>query len=102
MIVYNTTFHVEPEIQDEFVEYILQKFIPSCTKSGLLTSPRLARVFDAEEEQGVSFAVEFTAGDLHALEKWNTEESYLIHAPLLDKFKEKIAGFSTILQTIEY
>ena len=102
MIVYNTTFHVETEIQDEFVEYMLQRFIPACTKSGLLTSPRLARVYGGEEDEGVSFAIEFTAGDLQTLEKWNTEESSLIFAPMFDKFKEKIAGFSTILQTIKY
>jgi len=102
MIVYNTTFQVDTDIQDEFVEYLLQKFIPACTKSGLLTSPRLARVFGTDEDEGISFAIEFTAKDLFTLEKWNNEESYSIHAPLIEKFREKIAGFSTILQTIEY
>lgn len=102
MIVYNTTFQVDSDIQEEFVEYLLQKFIPACTKSGLLTSPRLARVFGTDEDEGISFAIEFTAKDLFTLEKWNNEESYSVHAPLIEKFREKIAGFSTILQTIEY
>jgi len=76
----------------------------ACTKSGLLTSPRLARVFgtDEDEGEGASFAIEFTTKDLFTLEKWNNEESYSIHAPLIEKFRDKIVGFSTILQTIEY
>lgn len=102
MIVFNTTFHVEPAVQEEFVEYMLQHYIPACTRSGLLTCPRLAQVFGKEPDEGASYAIEFTTTDLYTLERWNTEESSSVHAPLLNKFKEKIAGFSTVLQTIEY
>lgn len=100
MIVFNTTFHVEEEIHEEFVAYMLQHFIPMSTKSGLLTSPRLSRVFGKEEDAGRSFAMEFLAADLAVLERWNSEESGAIYAPLLEKFKEKMAGFSTVMQTI--
>ncbi|WP_148038967.1 DUF4286 family protein [Proteiniphilum sp. X52] len=100
MIVFNTTFHVEEEIREEFVEYMLRHFIPMSTKSGLLTSPRLSRVFGKEEGAGHSFAMEFQAVDLTALERWNSEESGAVYAPLLEKFKEKMAGFSTVMQTI--
>ncbi len=98
MIVFNTTFHVEPALHEEFVDYMLQVFIPIATRSGLLTSPRLSRVFGEEEEY--SYAMEFTAADLATLEKWNNEESNRVVAPLLEKFKEKVAGFSTVMQTI--
>jgi hypothetical protein len=46
--------------------------------------------------------MEFTAADLVTLERWNTEESKDVYAPLLEKFKEKLVGFSTVMQTIEY
>ncbi len=102
MIVFNTTFHVEEEIHEEFVEYMLQKFIPMSTKSGLLTSPRLARIFGKEEDPGYSFAMEFQIASLDTLEQWNREESGAVYAPLLELFKEKMVGFSTVMQTIEY
>lgn len=102
MIIFNTTFHVENEIQEDFIEYMLQIFIPASTRSGLLQSARLARVFGKEEDEGLSFAMEFSAPDLATLEKWNTEESNAVYEPLLKKFKEKLIGFSTIMQTIDY
>ncbi|WP_298647311.1 DUF4286 family protein [uncultured Proteiniphilum sp.] len=100
MIVFNTTFHVEEEIHEEFIEYMLQRFIPMSIQSGLLSSPRLSRIFGKEEEEGLSFAMEFLVSDLAALERWNSEESGAIYAPLLERFKEKMAGFSTVMQTI--
>jgi hypothetical protein len=102
MIVFNTTFHVEEEIHEEFVEYMLQSFIPMSTRSGLLTSPRLARVHGKEEDEGVSFAMEFQVASLFTLEQWNKEESSSVYSPLLEKFKEKLAGFSTVMETISY
>ena len=102
MIVFNTTFHVEAALQEEFVEYMLAVFIPGATRSGLLTSPRLARVFGEEGEVGLSYAMEFTAVDIAALERWNSEESQQVVTPLLEKFKEKVVGFSTVMQTISY
>ena len=102
MIVFNTTFHVEAALHEEFVNYMLEVYIPMSTRSGLLTSPRLARVFGQEGEEGLSYAMEFTAADLMALEKWNSEESNRVVTPLLEKFKEKVAGFSTVMQTISY
>ncbi len=100
MIVFNTTFHVEAVLQDEFVAYMLEVFIPQATDSGLLTSPRLARVFGEEGEEGHSYAMEFIAADLATLEQWNSQESNRVITPLLEKFKEKIACFSTVMRTI--
>lgn len=102
MIVFNTTFNVERSLKDEFIEYMLQKFIPDSTRSGILKNARLAQVFGSNEEEGLSFALEFTISNVIALEKWNSEESNAVYAPLLNKFKEKITGFSTLLQVIEY
>jgi|SRR5690554_3883869 len=102
MIVFNTTFHVEEGQQEEFIEYMLQVFIPMSTRSGLLTLPRLARVHGKEEEEGHSFAMEFQVESIYTLEQWNREESQKVYAPLLEKFKEKLAGFSTVMETISY
>lgn len=102
MIVFNTTFHVEESLKEDFIEYMLQKFIPASTKSGILTLPRFSQVFGSDADEGVSFAMEFTVADVVALEKWNSQESNAVYAPLLERFKEKVAGFSTVMQTIEY
>ena len=102
MIVFNTTFHVDEAIQDDFIEYMVHVFIPMSTRSGLLSSPRLARIFGKEEDEGLSFAMEFQVADIVVMEKWNAEESKNVFNPLMERFKEKLIGFSTLMQTIDY
>jgi hypothetical protein len=100
MIIYNTTFHIEEGIQDDFIEYIRQNVIPQATKSGLLISPRFSRIFGEHEDKGFSYALEFTTESIDKLEQWNKTESTAVTTPLIEKFKDKIVGFSTVMQTI--
>ena len=100
MIIYNTTFHIEESIQHSFIEYVRQNVIPQATKSGLLTSPRFSRIFDVHEEEGLSYALEFAAESISILEQWNKTESAAIITPLMEKFENKVAGFSTVMQII--
>ena len=100
MIIFNTTFHIDETLQDEFIEYILQEFIPMSTKSGILTS-RFARIYGSNKDEGLSFAMEFQVETIELLEKWNREESNYVYNLLMDKFKEKLGLFYCIL-TIDY
>ena len=102
MIVFNTTFHVDEDIQDEFIEYMVKIFIPKSTKSGMLKSPRFAKVFGKDSDEGISFAMEFQVTDIVEMERWNSNESHSVFTPLMERFKEKMVGFSTLLQTIEH
>lgn len=102
MIVFNTTFHVDEDIQEEFIEYMVKIFIPKSTKSGMLKSPRFAKVFGKDSDEGISFAMEFQVTDIVEMERWNSNESQSAFTPLMERFKEKMVGFSTLLQTIEH
>jgi hypothetical protein len=102
MIIYNTTFHIEECIQQDFIEYIRQNVIPQATKSGLLTSPRFSRIFGEEEEKGFSYALEFATESVSTLEKWNKAESTAVITPLIEKFGDKVVGFSTVMQVVGY
>lgn len=102
MIIYNTTFHVDTSVKDDFVEYMLQTYIPAATKSGELSHPRLTEILGKADEEGTSFAIEFSVANLLVLEEWNKSAHALVIEPLLQTFQTKIAGFSTLMKRIEY
>ena len=75
MIVYNTTFHIEKDILD---------------------------VMQAEEGEGISFSVQFHVKNVDTLNFWLQNEGNNLHRALVARFGHKIAGFSTLLEEIDW
>ena len=101
MIVYNTTFHIHKDIVDECLEYLKNSYIPKASESGILYSPYLRRILDSRNEEGESFSVQFHTRDIDSLNEWVRKEGGALQQDLIGRYKEKIAGFSTLLEDID-
>lgn len=102
MIVYNTTYHAEKEIQDECLEFFKQEYIPQAMSGGFLLKPRLRRVMYTEPEEGISFAIQFHVKNVDTLNFWLEGEGRALQQRLLTRFGQKVAGFTTLLEEMEW
>ena len=84
MIVYNTTFHIEKDILDESLVYLKK------------------RVLQAEEGEDISLSVQFHVKNIDTLNFWLQNEGNNLHRALVARFGHKIAGFSTLLEEIDW
>lgn len=101
MIVYNTTFHIHKDIVEECLEYLKNSYIPKASASGILHSPCLRRILDSRNEEGESFSVQFHTSDVASLNDWARREGAALQQELVRRYKEKVVGFSTLLEDIE-
>ncbi|MGI6047254.1 MAG: DUF4286 family protein [Petrimonas sp.] len=101
MIIYNTTFSIPKELQNEFLDFIRDEYIPLSTKNNLIKEPRLTRVFSKDDDEDYSFALEFKADTIEQLEEWNKMYGRKLYFLVMRKFKQHILGFTTLLQPIE-
>ncbi|RHJ91101.1 DUF4286 family protein [Parabacteroides bouchesdurhonensis] len=102
MIIYNTTFHIEKDVHDEGLDYLKKHYIPQVIASGFLQSPGLRRVMQTEEDEGYSYSVQFCVKNVETLDYWLQTEGTAIHKELVARFGHKIAGFSTLLEEINW
>ncbi len=100
MIIYNTTFHIHQDILDECLAYLKSDYIPKAARSGILRTPRLRRVLQSANEEGESYSVQFHADDIDSLNRWIREEGAALQQALINRYREKIVGFSTLLEEI--
>ncbi len=102
MVTINTTFHVEDEINHDFTTYIKNTYIAEAMTDKLLTNARLCRIHSQElPEGGQSYSVQFSFCNLEDLENWDKTIGKKLNEKLILHFKDKIAGFSTLLEEIE-
>lgn len=101
MIIYNTTFSVPSELHDEFLIFIREEYVPEAMKSGIVQEPRLSRIYSNNEEEGMSYALEFLAASIDNLEKWNLETGKKLYFLLMKRFRQNILGFATVLKPVD-
>lgn len=101
MLVYNTTYHVGLDDARNFVIWIHQVYIPAATESGFLKRPRLCRILSHHDEDSECFSLQFEAEDTAKLHEWYVKKEAALHEELQKVFKDKVAGFSTIMEVIE-
>lgn len=102
MIIYNTTFHIDNGILDEGVTYLKEVYLPRASASGFLQNPLLRRVLHNQDNEGVSFSVQFHVKNTDALNYWLENEGNILHQELVARFGRKIAGFTTLLEEIDW
>lgn len=102
MIVYNTTFHIDNGVLDEGLAFLVDVYLPRASASGFLQNPLLRKVLHNSTDEGISFSVQFHVKNIDTLNFWLENEGKLLHQELVTKFGPKIAGFSTLLEEIDW
>lgn len=101
MLIYNTTYHCEQACFDEFVEWLRKEFIPAAVADGNITSPRMARILGHEELEGVSVSLQFLTASFDTLSAWYDGCGSELVSALEQKFAQRVAGFSTIMEEMD-
>lgn len=100
MYIYNITFHVSKEIEQEWLNYIKKTFIPKMLKSGLLESSLTSRVV-TEDPSGTSYSIQFKTKSKEKLDQFIQTELEPIIEEINKKFSPKMVYFATELDVID-
>lgn len=101
MIIFNTTFHVEDEILDDYIRFMKETYIATAAGSGFLHEPRFCRIHAQHEESGSSYSLQFKVKNVDTLNHWFTTEGQALQEKLTTQFGNRALGFVTLLEEIE-
>ncbi|WP_321479788.1 DUF4286 family protein [uncultured Bacteroides sp.] len=101
MLIYNTTYHVDDEIIDNFLIWIKECYIPEVEKSGLLAAPRLCQVLSHREESGSSYSLQWEVENSALLHQWHRELGAKLNEELIHIFNNRVVGFPTLMEVME-
>ena len=99
-MIYNTTFQVDDEVNDNFLIWIKESYIPEIEKYGALRAHRLCRVL-SHRDDGSSYSLQWEVDDSATLHRWHREQGARLNEELKKIFKDKVVGFPTLLEVME-
>lgn len=101
MIIFNTTFHVEDDICEDYLQFMKDVYVVQASNSGFLHEPRFARIHSQHEESGTSYSLQFKVKNVDTLNHWYSTEGQELQKKLTERFENKALGFVTLLEEIE-
>lgn len=101
MLVYNTTYQIDLADARNLVIWLHECYIPQVLENGKLKSPRLMRILSHKEQETECFSLQWEVEDSALLHKWHVEQGMKLNEELLKTFKDKVVGFSTLMEVIE-
>ena len=99
MIVYNVTLSVDEDVAEEWLHWMRTVHIPDVMATGMFLDSRICRVL-AEEEGGLTYAVQYTCADMATYERYKSEHAPRLQAETQKHYGGKLAAFRTLLEVV--
>lgn len=100
MLIYNVTVNVDESIEQLWLQWMNEDYIPEMLQTNLFQKARILRVMVEEEMGGITYSVQYYANSKAALEKYYTEHLTAFKNKELEKFTNKFVRFSTELEVL--
>ena len=101
MLIFNTTYKVSNSITDSWITWIQTQHIPFMLTDKQFSRPQIAKIVGSEDEQGVSFSVQFDIADMPTLMDWHKQNATQFQQNFQKAFGNDVQFFSTVLEVIE-
>jgi hypothetical protein len=98
-VLYNVTCSVDPEIHEEWLDWMMFSHIPDVMKTGLFLENRICRIREYEEN-GVTYAIQYTCRSQHDLDRYMRDYAPALQQHHTQKYGDRVAAFRTVLEIV--
>lgn len=100
MLLYNITFGIDRDIETLWLEWIREKHIPDVMATGLFESFRMFKVLHDEDENTVSYSIQYYALTIHHVNQYLDIFAPRIVEEHRKRFVNKHVVFQTLLEEV--
>jgi len=100
MIICNTTYNIEENTQEAWLDWINEIFVPMVMETGLFFDHQLAKVLIEEEMGGVTYCLQFTSRNMEDYKKFKNTYSNRFDAEMLNRYPNKVVMFRTLMEKV--
>lgn len=100
MLIYNVTTGLDKEIEQEWLLWMQETHIPEVMGTHMFVGYKLFKVLTQDNEQSVSYAVQYSAQSLDQLERYLEKFAPSLREEVKKKFGDRLASFRTVLEEV--
>ena len=100
MILYNVTVSIDPEISEDWLNWMRSKHIPAVMATNCFLESRISRIH-GEEESGVTYSIMYLCPNQETMDHYNSKYAPELQKDHSEKYVGRFAAFRTFLSVIE-
>ena len=101
MIVYNVTIKIDLDVHDLWLRWMKEEHIPEVMQSGCFTECKILKLLtEAEDNDGVNYAIQYTAPNLGSYHQYRDEFAPALQAKTKAKYGDDVLAYRSLLEVI--
>ncbi len=100
MILYNVTVNVDPEVQEDWVQWMKTVHIPEVLATGLFVEHKFLRVMSTEPGEGFTYSIQYFLNSIDDYENYRSNFAPQLQADHTERYKNQFVAFRTLLEVV--
>ena len=100
MILYNVTFNLAPEIEQDWLQWVQKEHIPAMLATQKFVSAQLVKIYDDQQSATGSYAVQYKAENARLLNAYLKEDAPQLQQQTKERFGDQLLAFRTFLNVL--
>ena len=100
MILYNVTVNIDPEVNEDWLDWMKKTHIPDVLNTGLFIDNRFLRVLNTEEGEGFTYSIQYLLESMEHYETYKAQYAPALQASHNERYQNRFVAFRTLLETV--
>ncbi|MBR9859897.1 DUF4286 family protein [bacterium] len=101
MIVYNVTLAIQPDTEQEFMDWLREIHLPEVLETGLFLKAEIFKIIENPDERiHNSYAVQYQLESWENYIKYRDNHAAALQAKTKEKYGDKVLSFRTFLEKL--
>lgn len=100
MILYNITFNVSPDIEQDFISWMKETHIPEVLGTGKFNDHKFLRLLHDTDDGSSNLCIQYFTDSIEKMMEYEKEHAAALRSKTQGRYGDKAIAFRTLLETI--
>lgn len=101
MIIYNVTVKADTSIAGAWLDWMQKEHIPEMIDTGCFTHANILHLYEQDDEEGVTYAIQYHALNRESYEKYLEEFAAGLRKKALDKWGDRFVAYRSVMKIVK-
>jgi hypothetical protein len=100
MLLYNLTIGIDKIVEQEWLTWMRENYIPGAMSSNLLLESKIFKVLHDDDEPTVSYSLQFFSKNIEMISLYLEKIEPILSEALMQRYKDRHVAFRTLLEQV--